>query len=103
MNLRQQTWHMKNWRPNMLVFTGQPYNREQLVELGDWLSLGKGIITYTQLIVGDVSEQAGRGMRRLARKHIDQYISDRGMDAFSESQIVPDFELGVLTIAQSHG
>jgi len=103
LNLRQQTWHMKNWRPNMLVFTGQPYNREQLVQLGDWLSLGKGIITYTQLIVGDVSEQAGRGMRRLARKHIDQYISERGMDAFSESQIVPDFGLGVLTIAQSHG
>ncbi|HKJ66929.1 MAG TPA: amino acid permease, partial [bacterium] len=103
LNLTRQPWHVKNWRPNMVVFTGQPYNREQLVEVGDWLSLGKGIITYTQLIIGDVQENAGRNMRTMSRKHIDKYIRQRGMSAFSECQIVPDFNLGVLTIAQSHG
>ncbi len=103
LNLTRQSWHVKNWRPNMLVFTGQPYNREQLVEVGDWLSLGKGIITYTQLIIGDVYEKAGQNLRNMARKHIDKYIRQRGMNAFSESQVVPDFNLGVLTIAQSHG
>ncbi len=103
LNLKGRDWHVKNWRPNLLVFTGQPYNREQLVEVSEWLSMGKGIVTFTQLILGDIYELANKNMRETARKHIRNYIRTHRMTAFAESEIVDDFHTGVLTVAQSHG
>ncbi len=103
LKLKEQSWHVKNWRPNMLVFTGQPFNREQLVEVSEWLSSGRGIVTFSQLIIGDIRNKAGQGLRGTSRKHIDRYIEERGILAFSESEIIPEFNLGVQTVAQSHG
>lgn len=103
LNLEKQRWHVKNWRPSIMVFTGQPHNREQLVEVAEWLSLGRGMVTFFQLIVGDVLHLAGRGLREAARKHIRSYIKDRRMTAFAEAEIVSDFKQGVIAVAQAHG
>ena len=103
LNLEAQRWHVKNWRPNILVFTGQPHNREQLVELSDWLSLGKGIVTFCELIVGDLNQLAKREVRAEARKNIRTFIQERGMSAFAEAEIVPDFKVGALMMVQAHG
>jgi hypothetical protein len=103
LNLEGQPLHSKNWRPNILVFTGQPHNREQLVEVADWMSRGKGIVTFIQLLIGDVEQLASRNLRETARKRVRSYIQDRGMMAFAEADIAPSFADGVLTIAQSHG
>ncbi len=103
LNLEQRGFHAKNWRPNILVFTGQPHNREQLVEVAHWLSSGQGIVTFTQLLIGDVSQLAGQGLRETARKRIHSYIQDRRMMAFAQADVVPEFFSGALTIAQAHG
>jgi len=103
LNLEKQKYSSKNWRPNLLVFTGQPHNREQLVEVTQWLSLGRGIVTFFQLIVGDVVEMGNKGLRESARKHIRGYIDEIGMSAFAEADIVSDFREGARTIVQSHG
>ena len=98
---RQQT--VKNWRPNLLVFTGQPHNRERLVEVADWLSLGRGIVTFFQLIEGDVQELARQNLRVEARKQIQTYIRENGMRAFAEVEIVPEWWTGAITMVQGHG
>ncbi len=103
LNLESKGWHRKNWRPNILVFTGQPHNREQLVELADWMSRGKGIVTFVQLLIGNVEQMAGSNLRNVARKQIRSYIQKREMMAFAEVDIAPDFYNGALTVAQSHG
>lgn len=103
LKLETQRYHVKNWRPNMLVFTGQPHNREQLVEVAEWLSLGQGVVTFFQLLVGDVNVLAGHGLRETARKQIRAYIRDRKMLAFAEAEVVDNFERGAITVAQAHG
>lgn len=103
LNLEAQRWHVKNWRPNIMIFTGQPHNREQLVEMAKWLSLGRGIVTFFQLITGDFQLLAKQGLRKTARKHIRSYIQDQRMNAFAEAEIVPNFRQGALTLAQAHG
>ncbi|MCB0044186.1 MAG: amino acid permease [Caldilineaceae bacterium] len=103
LNLEGQEWHRKNWRPNILVFTGQPHNREQLTDLAEWMSQGKGIVTFIQLLTGDVEQLAGKNLRTTARRQIRSYIQERDMMAFAEADIAPDFFHGALTIAQSHG
>lgn len=103
LNLEAERWHAKNWRPNLIVFTGQPFNREPLVRMSEWLSMGQGIVTFFQLIVGDVSHLAQRGLRETARKHIRSYIQNRNMTAFAEAEIVSDFKGGAIAVAQAHG
>lgn len=93
----------KNWRPNMIVFTGQPRNREHLVELGQWLLRGQGIASFVEIVVGDVAKLALTGIRHERRDAIAQFIRERGLDAFAECQIAPDFHEGAITVAQSHG
>ncbi len=103
LQLEEQRYHVKNWRPNLLVFTGQPHNREQLVLLAEWLSYGHGVVTFFQLLVGDVDKLAGHGLREVARKQIRTYIHDRHMAAFAEAEVVDDFKMGAITVAQAHG
>ncbi|MEQ8676857.1 MAG: amino acid permease [Aggregatilineales bacterium] len=102
-NLEDQEWSVKNWRPNIIVFTGQPHNRQQLVEVAKWLSLGRGIVTFFQLIVGDTHELAGKPLREKARGRIKEYIREQNMYAFAEVEIVPSFPAGALMLVQAHG
>jgi amino acid transporter len=94
---------VRNWRPNIIVFTGQPHNRHELVEVANWLTLGLGIVTFFQLITGDVDQLIQRGVRRTARRSITKYIRDNHMEAFAEVEIVSSFKDGALSIAQAHG
>ncbi len=103
LNLESQPYHAKNWRPNILVFTGQPHNRQHLVNMAEWLSRGQGIVSFFQLIIGDVEHLALRNLRTVARRQIRSYILGRNMAAFPEADIVPDFFTGAVTVAQSHG
>jgi amino acid transporter len=93
----------RNWRPNIMAFTGQPHNREYLVELSEWLIVGRGIVTFSQLITGEVDERNKPKLRETAQRHIRSYIKDRRMAAFAEAQIVPDFLHGAVSVAQAHG
>ncbi|MEM1043621.1 MAG: amino acid permease [Bacteroidota bacterium] len=93
----------RNWRPNIVVFTGQPHNRERLVALAEWLSLGRGIVTFVQLITGETDEQNKVHLREFAERRIREYIKDRRMAAFAEASVVPDFTHGAVSVAQAHG
>lgn len=101
--LETVTWHVKNWRPSILVFTGQPHNREHLVEMAEWLSIGKGIVTFVQLVPGDTEELMKSGAIQTARKEIDDYIRQRGLQAFSASVAAESYVTGSDVIMQSHG
>ena len=103
LRLERMDLSARNWRPNLIVFTGQPHNRETLVELAKWLTLGQGIVTFQQLIIGDADKLINRGYREIAKKNIKKYIADHRLEAFAEAEIVSNFEEGALTIAQSHG
>jgi len=103
LNLEKTRFTAKNWRPNIIVFTGQPHNRQQLVEVAKWLSLGRGLVSFFQLIVGDPKGMARSGIQDKARQRIREYIAENEMSAFAEADIVPDFRTGAITVVQGHG
>ena len=103
LKLERRAGDARNWRPNLMVFTGQPHNREHLVALADWLSLGRGVVTFSQLITGRVEEPNKPALRDQVRERIRTYIRDHRMAAFAEAQIVPDFAAGAVAVSQSHG
>jgi len=96
----------KNWRPNIVAFTGTPgtsQEREPLTEMAAWLSRGGGIVTLSHLLVGNPQELVGRDYRQTARKRMRRYLREQGVAAFGECVIVPEFFQGLLDIAQAHG
>lgn len=96
----------KNWRPNIVAFTGIPgtsQEREPLTEMAAWLSRGGGIVTLSHLLVGNLEEMVGKDYRQTARKRMQRYLREQGVAAFGECVIVPEFFQGVLDIAQAHG
>ena len=100
---RRDSGGARNWRPNLMVFTGQPHNREHLVALADWLSLGRGVVTFSQLITGEVEDRGRPALRERAQDRIREYIREHRMAAFAEAQIVSDFRAGAVAVAQAHG
>ncbi|MEM7113376.1 MAG: amino acid permease [Chloroflexota bacterium] len=94
---------VRNWHPNIIVFTGQPHNRDALVQLANWLSQGRGIITFFQLLTGNVDKIIGQGLRETARRNIRRFIYENQMEAFAEVEIVSNFKDGALAVAQAHG
>jgi amino acid transporter len=101
--LETERWHMKNWRPNIIVFSGLQTGFEELLEVGAWLGSGRGIISFFHLLVGAMDELAGRGHRMASAKHTQQYLREQGVVGFAECVIVNNFAQGVLDIVQAHG
>lgn len=101
--LEAEAWSAKNWRPNIVVFTGLPQDREELRELGTWLSSGRGIVSFVHLIIGNVDQLINRGLRTTATKNLQEYIRRHGVTAFAECSISEDFYQGVLGVVQNHG
>ncbi len=95
--------HVRNWRPNIIVFTGQPHRRHELAKVADWFTLGRGIVTFFQLLVGEPDKLVNKGIRDTARRSMRKFIRKNGMEAFTEVEIVGSFEAGVLTVVQAHG
>lgn len=101
--LESVPWHVKNWRPNIAVFTSSLDTRDQLVEMGAWLSSGRGIVTLYNLLVGELDKLADRGLRTTWVNHIQKHFREQGVSAFAECSIVNDFYHGVTTTLQAHG
>ena len=100
---RRPPQHGRNWRPNILVYTGQPHNREYLVALAEWLSSGRGLVTFVQLITGASEEGDKVKLREMAEKRVRSYIENRRMAAFAQAEVVPDFASGAVSVAQAQG
>ncbi len=75
----------KNWRPNILVFCGDPYKREYLVDFARFLSTTNGMITLANVIWGE-------GDREAELKLMKRFIKERAVDFFPKVVQVPKGE-----------
>ena len=104
--LEASPWHVRNWRPNILAFTGTAgtsHSREQLMEMASWFSAGGGIVTLYHLLVGDIDELAGRGLCQASLDSLKKYIGENRLDAFAGCSVVGDLYEGIVTALQAHG
>ena len=101
--LEAQRWDIKNWRPNIVVFTSIQHHYEELLELGSWLASGRGMVTFFHLLTGEVEKLAGRGLRITSAQHTQDYLREQGVAGFAECSVVNDLYQGITTITQAHG
>jgi len=101
LRLRELTQKARNWRPQILLFTANPASRMGLVRMANWFNQNRGVVTICQVVEGELTVEEPRIRKRL--ESIETALENEGMVAFSEVDVVPQFESGVLGIAQANG
>ncbi|MCB9542275.1 MAG: hypothetical protein H6703_07500, partial [Myxococcales bacterium] len=99
-HLHRVEYHDQNWRPNLLIFGGPAARRRYLVELGASVVQNRGIVSYIEMLEGEV---AGLAATRRASGERMAGLMGEFPGVFFRSDIVPDVYRGVTTVAQSYG
>ncbi|MCB9795276.1 MAG: Na-K-Cl cotransporter [Alphaproteobacteria bacterium] len=90
----------RNWRPHILVFTSDVKRNAGLIRLANGFGLERGLLTVATLVKGNLDDI--RHSNSLAAE-ADAYLSEQGITAFCEVDVVPDLESGMVTVAQANG
>ena len=101
LQLRRLPRDPRNWRPNILLFAGSVAKRRPLVTFANWLVQDRGILTVTDLVVGDIRTIGPEVAARADALQAE--IEDFGVQAFAEVDVVDDFTTGAIAVAQSNG
>ncbi len=101
LKLRGRARDPRNWRPNILVFVGSLAKRLGLVRLACWFNHDRGVVTACQLVTGNL-KQDSTDIEALTAE-MDRTLADANLVAFSEVNVMPDFEDGVVSVAQANG
>ena len=100
-NLRTLPMDPRNWRPHILLFSGNVKKRRPLIRLADSLNQKRGILTVCDLQIGDLDSLQENMHERAAA--IDDYLHDQGLTTFAECPVVENLERGFETTAQANG
>lgn len=99
LKLRSMAENPKNWRPNILVFSGSPSERTELVRFAVWLEARRGIVYLAHILAGDPVAMADR--RRAAVAHLNRFCSDEEIDAFPVVAVAEKLEEGISMLLQA--
>ncbi len=99
LRLRRIPEDPKNWRPNILVFSGNPMEREEIIAYAAWLESKRGIVYLANVLVGDVEELAPR--RPAALQQLTQFCNEKNYAAFPVVVAAEKLELGISMLLQA--
>ena len=91
--------HPKNWRPSVLVFSGNPHTRFSLVQYALWIGEERGIVTLVHILTGTI--QGIMVKRELALTQLKQFFQDHGFMGFSTVMVLPDLDQGICAALQA--
>ena len=91
----------RNWRPLILLFSGDPARRAGLVRLANWFTQNRGLVTACQMIIGDLENERGEIESR--ERDMAAALGREGLVAFPKVVVVPEFEPGVISVTQASG
>jgi len=91
----------KNWRPTVLIFSGNPATREELISFGVWLEAGRGIVILGNLLVGPLEQNAHHLPQ--ARKQLRDFCRERSLQALPMVLVTEELAQGVQAMLQTAG
>ncbi|MBW1898847.1 MAG: amino acid permease, partial [Deltaproteobacteria bacterium] len=93
--------HPRNWRPHLLVFTGDSNRREKILKFASWFKGRSGFVTAVQILEGWGAKMIR--LRAEMEETLQSDIAKAGSDAFPLLVTTPTLSLGLHTILQSYG
>ncbi|MDF1740919.1 MAG: amino acid permease [Verrucomicrobiales bacterium] len=101
LRLEMEKYHSKNWRPAILALSGGAFRRNHLTEYGSWLTAGRGILSFGQIIVGEVEENLER--RNSAEVKLRKFIAEEEVEGFPAVVVEDSVLMGLAHLLQCHG
>jgi hypothetical protein len=99
--LHRRTPDGKNWRPNAIVFGGDPVERRHLIDLASWLFSRSGLTTYFNLMIGDLETESRRA--RIIEPRMQEIIKQLDPEIFARVLVTRTVYDGILGVAQAYG
>ncbi|MBL4848643.1 MAG: amino acid permease [Planctomycetes bacterium] len=99
LRLRDLPEDPKNWRPTILVLSGNPASRETLVSYAVWLEAGRGIVLMANVLPGTVQQAPQR--RRMAEKQLVEFCRAKRIEAFPVVAIGEDVRQSLSLLLQT--
>ena len=92
--------HPKNWRPTVLVLSGNPHARIGLVTYAQWIGMRRGIVSLVSLLVGDLADL--REERRKEAQSLRKFVDGHQLQVFPEVFAVSDFDRDLRLLLQTY-
>ena len=81
LRLRNMRAHPKNWRPSILVMSGNPDTRPCLMQYAAWMEARCGLLAAAEIIIGDLREKVS--LRSVAHAH-EKLLRNYTQNAFQK-------------------
>lgn len=91
----------KNWRPTILVFSGNPASREALATFAAWLESGRGLVLLANVIRGSFDDPDIEQRRKEAAEQLKTFCQTKGIQAFPVIANNPDIDDCLAFLLQS--
>ncbi|MFH1529737.1 MAG: Na-K-Cl cotransporter [Pseudomonadota bacterium] len=101
LRLRDATYHPRNWRPNLVIFGGDPDKRTHLLELGTALVGGRGLVSYFYLRQGAILDLAKQ--RPALRADMESRLREAYPNVLPRVELTDDIYRGIVAAAQTYG
>lgn len=99
LRLNKLTEAPKNWRPTVVVFSGNPEFREKLITFSSWLEAERGIFYLANILVGNLNDLVHR--RPAALHQLKQFCFEKEINAFPLVIAADSINQGVASILQT--
>jgi len=101
LKLEKEPVHAKNWRPIILALGAASTGRRRILEYGQWLTAGRGVLSLGQVVSEGSEDRIERGEKfeRLVR----QTITEEGIEAFPAVVVDDDLLDGLKSLLLCHG
>ncbi|MBN1424865.1 amino acid permease [Candidatus Fermentibacteria bacterium] len=90
----------RNWRPALLVLSGNPQSRLSLAQYAAWLEAGRGMITLAHVMEGSL--QACADGRSHQIRELTLEVRSRHPNVFPEVIVAQHPDTSLLTVMQAH-
>jgi len=101
LRLQRRAQDAQSWRPNAVVFGGDPRSRPHLIELARWLFDERGMATYFDVVEGDVRAEIGRVAE--IEPEIREAVARHYPEMLTRVTVSPDAYTGIRHAAQIYG
>ena len=101
LKLEKAPVHAKNWRPIILALGAASAGRRRILEFGQWLTAGRGVLSVGQVVSEGAEDRIERGDK--VENVIRQTISEEGMEAFPAVVVDDDLLDGLKSLLLCHG
>jgi len=92
--------HPKNWRPILLVLTGNPLERPTLATYALWIGSQRGLVTLARVLVGDPDEISH--LQKPAADQLRRFLEENGFQALTSVVVYENLDAGMTALLLGH-